>query len=104
MRCQHRTVDSIVAMTKPDALEIRKFRKKPVVIEAVQFTGDSNGAEIRHWSRNKVFHGTLTDLWRIETLKGTLFLTEGDWIIRGIQGEFYPCKPDIFKATYEPVE
>lgn len=87
-----------------------KFRKKPVVIEAMQFKGDwtGDGADIctwvgrsAHWSAgNSGEPGTL----HIRTLEGTMTATEGDWIIKGVQGEFYPCKPDIFALTYEPVE
>lgn len=80
-----------------------KFRKKPVVIEAVQWTGknldeintfldDGLGEELRE---NKPF--------TIETLEGDHTCKVGDWVIRGIMGEFYPCKPDIFEQTYEPV-
>ena len=44
------------------------------------------------------------DTLRIDTLEGTMIASAGDWVIRGVQGEHYPCKPDIFSATYEPVE
>lgn len=82
-----------------------KFRKKPVVIDAVQFTG-KNAFEV--WSfmgrvdllDNPDLHST--DHPVIQTLEGTLTASPGDWIIRGVKGEFYPCKPDIFEATYEP--
>lgn len=59
-----------------------KFRKKPVIIEAIQ----------------------LTRRIEIETLEGTMVGEIGDWLITGVQGEQYPCKPDIFEETYEPVE
>lgn len=72
-----------------------KYRKKPVVIEAVQFSAiaplpdgveyDSKGYAI------------------IKTLEGNLHVSDGDWIITGVKGERYPCKPDIFKASYERV-
>ena len=76
-----------------------KFRKKPVVIDAVQWTGE-NHDEIHDFCN--IRPGTL---WvGIETLEGTMFANIGDWIIKGVQGEFYPCKPDIFTATYEPAE
>jgi hypothetical protein len=80
-----------------------KFRKKPVVIEAVQFTGE-NKKEI------VLFTGDLLGVesddcdLMIITLEGSLRASPGDWIIKGIAGEFYPCKPDIFAATYEPAE
>lgn len=88
---------------------MNKYRKKPVVIEAVQYTG-KNGNEIRKWSGNKVIESPVLEpsddnlsgkYVQIETLEGTMIGNVGDWIIKGIQGEFYPCKDEIFKATYE---
>lgn len=94
-----------------------KFRKKPVVIEAFQMTEES-----RHDNRD--WPEWLNEAWQREPGEGALFIdatddmrqrlaigtTEGvmrvawdDWIIRGVKGEIYPCKPDIFLATYEPV-
>lgn len=86
-----------------------KFRKKPVVIEAVQWTGD-NGEEINNFCGNYakfatshlgnvVFYGL-----GIETLEGFMEASTGDYIIKGVNGEFYPCKPDVFAKTYEAVE
>ncbi len=85
-----------------------KFRKKPVVIEAVQWDG-GNIAEVEK------FIGL--DKWKdilmqpvfglplvIHTLEGDHKANVGDWIIKGVKGEFYPCKPDIFELTYESVE
>lgn len=80
------------------------YRKKPVVIEAKQWTGD-NGLEIQaflndghEFSTNGHVNGQYVD---IGTLEGLMVASPGDWIIRGVKGEFYPCKPDIFDATYE---
>lgn len=71
-----------------------KFRKKPVVIEAEQFKGQS--------------HKALCDCHQVEkhihTLGGEVTVRVDDWIIKGVQGGFYPCKPDIFEATYERVK
>ena len=83
-----------------------KFRKKPVVIEAMQYTPESCLAihewmEIEHFSGGA---GNPCEWMAIETLEGTMEAHVGDWIIKGVKGEFYPCKPDIFAATYEPVE
>jgi len=88
----------------------RKFRKKPVVIEAMQFetnneVGSPNMDAIVNWANQgkdavTAWHNG-TDIF-IPTLEGEMRATVGDWIIRGVQGEFYPCKPDIFDATYEP--
>ena len=90
-----------------------KFRKKPVVIEAVQVHEDAATAllELVDGSPNvDVVRGhPLSDIddkvicVHIRTLEGEMRGDLGDWIIRGVKGEFYPCKPDIFEATYEPV-
>ena len=82
-----------------------KFRKKPVVIEARQLTRD-NGPELWEWAKSKPHwspDGEVDGL-TIFTLEGRMKADFGDWIIRGVQGEFYPCKPDIFEATYEAVD
>lgn len=77
-----------------------KFKKKPVVIEAVQFTGN-NLEDIEMLGCQPVLFGTD---WTIITLEGNMSISIGDWVIKGVKGEFYPCKPDIFEATYEPVD
>lgn len=78
-----------------------KFRKKPVVIDAVVYTGD-NGREIGLFvgesDRNE------KNQFLIHTLEGTMAANPGDYIIKGVKGEFYPCKPDIFDSTYEEVK
>jgi hypothetical protein len=86
------------------------FRKKPVVIEAIQSLGTpESNREIIDWTRGSKTPASMDDhpemgnLLSISTLEGAHWVTPGDWIIKGIQGEFYPCKPDIFEATYEPV-
>jgi hypothetical protein len=98
-----------------------KFRKKPVVIDAIQSTGTpESNREIIDWLR-----GTGTPAYMdtevrncspehpdgfdypalyINTLEGAMKVSAGDWVIRGVKGEAYPCKPDIFAATYDPVE
>jgi hypothetical protein len=76
-----------------------KFRKKPVVIEAVRWTG-TNQDEL---ARFMGVVGTCGGKVDIHTLEGTMKADVGDWIIKGVKGEFYPCKPDIFEATYEPI-
>lgn len=84
------------------------YRKKPVVIEAIQFTRN-NFQEIRDFTGYNA--NTLTIERRIDgiasciipTLEGQHIATEGDYIIKGVNGEFYPCKPDIFEKTYEKV-
>ena len=77
-----------------------KYRKKPVVIEAVQYTGDNESvAEIRSFVGEEL-SGNGRDLF-IETLEGVHIASPGDWIIRGVKGEFFPIKNDIFLETYE---
>lgn len=81
------------------------YRKRPVEIEAVQWTGD-NAAEVRAFVRGcaTVFDGTVDPpAFYIHTLEGTMHAAVGDWIIRGVAGELYPCKPEIFAATYDAV-
>ncbi|MFP4004583.1 MAG: hypothetical protein ACLFV8_12465 [Alphaproteobacteria bacterium] len=84
-----------------------KFRKKPVVIEAFQFVGQSNlSADVPDWFVDAVHAGDVLaepDHIVIKTLEGEHLARPGDWIIRGVKGELYPCKPDIFDRTYEPV-
>jgi len=95
-----------------------QFRKKPVVIDAIQWTGAEQQIKeiFEMLGSNDLPHapddphikpglgftpadGNLS----IPTLEGTMHARPGDWIIRGVKGELYPCKPDIFAATYEPV-
>jgi len=82
-----------------------KFRKKPVVIEAIQYTGtpDSN-REIIDFCLGSKTPALLNDKRLIiATLEGDHTVSVGDFVIKGVQGEFYPCKPDIFAQTYEEV-
>lgn len=85
-----------------------KYRKKPVVIEAVQWTG-VNATEIVQFMGDDFATGGSAErskegLLTIATLEGEMVASPGDWIICGVKGEFYPCKPDIFAETYELVE
>jgi hypothetical protein len=78
-----------------------KFRKKPVVIEAVRFQR-ANFDEIEEFvGGDAEFRGGELI---VATLEGPLRAADGDWIIKGVNGEFYPCKPDIFAKTYDPAE
>lgn len=79
-----------------------KYKKKPVVIEAVQYKKGMKHKALKpayHYMEGKTPIGV-----GIKTLEGFMIVNEGDWIIKGVKGEFYPCKPDIFEATYEKVE
>jgi hypothetical protein len=78
-----------------------QYRKKPVVIEAIQLTADNTDALAEFCGDQLKWH-PLTGVV-IETLEGNMLASKGDYIIKGIKGEFYPCKPDIFEATYEKV-
>ena len=82
-------------------MPVKKYRKKPVVIEACQWTGD-NVEEISEFMGESAMTQTEEEL-KIFTLEGTMTASNGDFIIKGIEGEFYPCKPDIFANTYEEV-
>ena len=87
-----------------------KFRKKPIVIEAEQFFITEplpfRGHHVVQFGCDCGTTGACSRCNRfwVDTLEGPLVVSDGDWIIKGIKGEFYPCKPDIFAATYEPVE
>lgn len=91
-----------------------KYRKKPVVIEAIQWNG-INLEEVKIFVGKDLVYDICDTAWevgkgkphvsmRIHTLEGDHECTEGDYIIKGIQGEFYPCKPNIFEQTYEEVK
>ena len=84
-----------------------KYRKKPVVIEAMQLRPLENEHLVMEWlSEEGAQHSYNSDYMTlaIETLEGTMTAHMGDYIIKGVHGEFYPCKPDIFEKTYEAVE
>ncbi len=85
-----------------------KYRKKPVVIEALKFQAEYGIARVANWLSQQ---GANVEGWTffddeitIPTLEGNMKALDGDFIIRGVKGEFYPCKPDIFEATYDPVQ
>lgn len=85
-----------------------KFRKKPIVIEAFKWTGDENQIEDPEWIINAIKESKVRIdfnplLMKIVTLEGIMEAKPNDYIIQGIKGEIYPCKPDIFEATYEIV-
>jgi len=93
-----------------------RFRKKPVVIEAVQFTAEVRdayvfdkkplpcGVVMGACTSHPVTRKVWSSRFYIETLEGRMEVSVGDWIITGVKGEHYPCKPDIFEATYEQVD
>jgi hypothetical protein len=82
------------------------YRKKPVVIEAMQFTNETKD-QVFNWVTCNCyadFTPTGDPALRIQTLEGEMTANLGDWVIKGVKGEFYPCKADIFEATYEAVD
>ena len=79
-----------------------KFRKKPVTIEAVQYNG-INWLDITKFINFETDIRPFTSHLEILTLEGVMKAEPGDWIIKGIVGEFYPCKPDIFEKSYDEV-
>ena len=90
-----------------------KYRKKPVVVDALQWDG-TNFDEICNFMQkfygsklnyeNMSEHASKTGELFIQSLEGVMRASKGDYIIKGIQGEFYPCKPDIFEVTYEKID
>lgn len=79
------------------------FTKKPVTIEAEQFTDESKD-RVHNWVTCTKSAGANDDgkpVLKIQTLEGVMTASLGDWIIKGVNGEFYPCKPDIFEKTYD---
>lgn len=84
-----------------------KYRKKPVVIEAFQWTGDEKQTEDPKWIVDAMKAGIVKvkyPILQINTLEGLMSAQPGDWIIRGISGEIYPCKPKIFENSYDLAE
>lgn len=90
-----------------------KYRKKPVVIEAIQWTG-LNLEEVKEFVGESLTYDIIDDAWKlgkgrpyvfmkIKTLEGDMKVSEKDFIIKGVNGEVYPCKPDIFEKTYEKI-
>ena len=89
-------------------MAIKKFRKMPVCIEAFQLTpeifDEHPNVDVFSTPNREIVYDPLTRTATIDTLEGLMTAKIGDWIIKGIKGEFYPCKPDVFAATYEEVK
>ena len=90
-----------------------KYRKKPIIIDAFRWTGDYDQTEDPLWLANLLREGqariekdlkTLSPVLQILTLEGVMTARVGDYIIKGIKGEVYPCRSDIFEESYEPME
>ena len=93
-----------------------KYRKKPLIVEAIRWNGNTALSEVEKFmgycpnvklfSESAYVAGVAPPLFTvlISTKEGTMEASPGDWIIKGVHGEFYPCKPDIFEKTYEKVD
>lgn len=83
---------------------VNRYRTKPCEIEAIQFTGtDENKIELQHFMGFN-YHVNYKGEVVIRTLEGNMIASVGDYIIKGLRGEFYPCKPDVFEKKYELIK
>lgn len=82
---------------------MKEYVKRPVVIEAVQYTDKNREEIVQLIKNNDPIFTTFGNTLKIRTLEGAMQVNPGDWIIKGIKGEFYPCKPNIFEASYDEV-
>lgn len=82
-------------------VKVKKYRKKPIVVEAIRYNKDFIGKAQNFC--DKMRYNPHNNEYYIETLEGTMLISEGDYIIKGVNGEFYPCKADIFEKIYEEV-
>ena len=83
--------------------EVRKYRKKPVIIEAIQYLREDNIHQVQDFVGESLHYNATEDEYYIKTLEGDMKRSKGDFIIKGVNGEFYPCKPEIFEKTYEEI-
>ena len=81
-----------------------KYRRKPVVIDAIQWRGDNYSEVFEFTEGNAYPTKPHSDTLAVTTLEGEVMATKGCYIIRGVNGEYYPCQEDIFNKTYEPVK
>lgn len=93
-------VDATPAKQAPAGL--KRARKKPILIEAVVLT-NQNVHQVARWCGGRAVMASLVAI-EIPTLEGTMRADEGDWVVRGIEGEFYPVKESVFRASYDVVE
>ena len=82
-------------------MKILKAMKKPTVVDVMQFNDQHDAMEIETWTNQKAKYRKNKDTMDIETLEGVMSASSGDYIVKGVNGEFYPVKPDIFEKTYE---
>ena len=86
------------------AVDVSRFRKKPVEIDALLWNGSNVAAVREFFGGFSDWHFDICELLVIKTLEGNMMANPGDWIIKGLKGEFYPIKPDIFAISYDAVE
>ena len=85
--------------------DIIKAKKKPIIIEAIQYLREENICRVQNFVGESLIFDVDANDYRVKTLEGTSYLLkENDWIIKGVKNEFYPCKPDIFEQTYEEIK
>lgn len=87
-------------------VRIHKARKKPLEVEFIQFTNMVHAGEIERWTNLSAVYNddNGSEIMFIDTLEGSMIAKHGDYIIKGVDGEFYPCKPDIFHKTYDVLD
>lgn len=91
-------------LSDPLKTPIRNYRKKPIVIEAVQWNHHGDHPKVERYGASTVDqYPKYGECGFIKTLEGNMHVIPGDWIIKGVKGEYYNCKPDVFKETYEEV-
>ena len=88
-----------------DNPEPKKFAHKPTVVEALKYTGKNHNDVVAftQYQARVISVGTNDRFMEIDTLEGFIYADKGDWIIKGVKGEFYPCKPDVFEQSYEEI-
>lgn len=85
-------------------MSVKKARKKPVEIEFIQFVNKDSAIDILFWAKPKVKYEPTKSCILINTLEGEMTANVGDYIVKGVNGEFYPVKPEIFEKTYEVLQ
>lgn len=85
-------------------MDVQTFRKRPVEVQAIHYTGATKIGALFDFIQGAAWETGPGACVKIETLEGTMIAQPGDWIIRGVAGEYYPCKPDIFAQTYEAID
>lgn len=94
---------NIVKQEDPSKMTVSKYTKKPVVISAIKFNGNNSEEVLKFTNADHNNSEYVDGVIKIKTLEGVMTASVGDFIIKGIKGEFYPCKPDIFEKSYDPL-